>query len=159
VSDNVEPQKRICQWCGEEARADATHCAACGAALPLLVPIDELRVVGVTDVDPDLKVYEKGPLRIPTGSPTQQMAGRVMGAAALGGPGAILAAGAIAAVAANEFGSAGRGHAHGSALDVGQPSEASLEIAKRLQLSQRKKNLLPPPPPPPPLTPGDEAAG
>jgi hypothetical protein len=144
------PEVRSCQWCSEKASAGATHCAACGAALPLEVPIDELHVVGVTDVDPDLKAYDRS-LRILTGSPTQAMAGRVMGAAALGGAGALLAAGAIAAVAANEFGSAGRSHDHGSTLDIGQPSESALEIAKRLQAAQKRKNLLPPPPAPPPI--------
>ena len=149
MSDS-SPAVRLCQWCSEKASAEQTHCAACGAALPLEVPIDELHVVGVTDVDPDLKVYDRS-LRIPTGSPTQAMAGRVMGAAALGGAGAILAAGALAAVAANELSGTGRGHDHGSALDVGQPSEASLEIARRLHEDQMRKNLLPRPPAPPPI--------
>src|SRR5207244_3941740 len=99
MTDAAGATERNCQWCGQAAPTEATHCAVCGAALPLSVPIDELRIAGVTDVDPELKSYAKRPLRIPTGSPTQQLAGRALGAAALGGPAAILAAGALAAVA------------------------------------------------------------
>jgi hypothetical protein len=160
-----EPVRPIsCQWCSVVAAADATHCAACGAALPLAGPVQELRIPGVTDVDPELKLYGTRPLRIPTGSPTQALAGRAIGAAAIGGPGAILALGALAAVAANELGNASQGgRRDGSALEPGQPSETALELARRMQAAQVSGELmprskLPPPPPPPPLatTPDDE---
>jgi hypothetical protein len=125
-----------CQWCGEPATGGDTNCRACGAALPLVGPVDDLRIPGVTDVDPELKLSAKLPRRVVAGSPTQGMAAGAIGAAAaMGGIGSVAALGALAAVAANEYKGAAqtRQAGAGTSLEVGQPSEAALEMARKLR--------------------------
>jgi len=134
--------ERRCQWCAQAAPPKSTHCASCGAALPLPGSLGELVVAGVTDVDPELAAYGRRPLRIPRGSPTESLASGAIGAAAAG-PAGVLVLGAIAAVAVKEFTGAGNG-AHRASLDnFGQPSEPVLEMAKRLQAQAAEEEPAP----------------
>lgn len=152
TSDPEQPTERRCQWCETPAQPTLTHCAACGAALPTK-GADDLVVPGVTKLDPELEIYARRPLRIPTGSPTQGIAGGAVGtAAALGGPAGLLALGALAAVAAHEYSSAGQPRREAQLDRLGRPSAPVLEMARRLQQAQAG-GTLPPPPPPPPISP------
>jgi hypothetical protein len=121
-----------CQWCDTvSADAKATNCANCGAALILRESFDGIRVPGLTEVDPDLKVYANKPLRIPRGSPSQAVAGPAVAAAALGGPAALLGLGALGVTVAKELADAGGGKP--VAKDrVGVPSEAIVEMVNKL---------------------------
>jgi len=136
----VDQPTLSCQWCGAEARAKATSCAACGAALPLLETVGDLVVPGVTHVDPELQSYAKRPLRIPRGSTTESLApGAVHAAAVLGGPAAMVALGALAAVAAGELRQGGDSRATVSPEKLGEPSEPVLEVARRLQKEEAER--------------------
>jgi hypothetical protein len=121
-----------CQWCDtESADAKATNCANCGAALILRDSFEGIRIPGVTDVDPDLKVYANKPLRIPRGSPSQAVAGPAVAAAALGGPAALLGLGALGATVVKEYVDAGGGKSPPKDR-VGVPSEAVVEMVRKL---------------------------
>lgn len=133
-----------CQWCGAEARAKATNCAACGAALPLLETVGDLVVPGVTHLDPELQSYANRPLRIPRGSATESLApGAVHAAAALGGPAAVVALGALAVVAAGELRQGGDGRATVPPEKLGEPSEPVLEMARRLRQEEAERGAQP----------------
>ena len=129
-----------CQWCDTvSADAKATNCANCGAALILRDSFDGIRVPGLTEVDPDLQVYAKKPLRIPRGSPSQAVAGPAVAAAALGGPAALLGLGALGATVAKEYMDAGTG---GKSVDkdrVGVPSQAIVEMVNKLNAEAAAK--------------------
>jgi hypothetical protein len=121
-----------CQWCDTvSAEAKATNCANCGAALILRESFEGIRVPGVTDVDPDLKVYANKPLRIPRGSPSQAVAAPAVAAAALGGPAALLGLGALGATVVKEYVDAGGGKSPPKER-VGVPSEAIVEMVNKL---------------------------
>ena len=159
MTDNADrqPAERRCQWCDTPAQPTVTHCAACGAALPT-EGADDLAVPGVTKLDPELEIYSRQPLRIPTGSPTQRIAGGAVGAAvAAGGPAGLLALGALAAVAANEYSSAAHSQREAQLDRLGQPSQPILDMARRLQQAQAR-GTPPPPPPPPPISPDAPAS-
>jgi hypothetical protein len=137
-----------CQWCDTvSASAKATNCANCGAALILRESFDGIRVPGVTDVDPDLQVYAKKPLRIPRGSPSQAVAGPAVAAAALGGPAALLGLGALGATVVKEYVDAGGGKSPPTDR-VGVPSEAIVEMVNKLNAEGAAK--------PAPAAPADE---
>src|SRR5512135_2781772 len=126
-------EQRTCQWCGASSPADATECSGCGAALAARDSLGGLVVPGVTAVDPALQAFDAQPWRLPRNSPSQGLAGGTIAAAALGGPVGIAALGGLAAVAAVEYLGAGQGHGSAPALDdVGRPSEAAVEMARRL---------------------------
>jgi hypothetical protein len=121
-----------CQWCGEVGQPGATDCADCGAALPLLDAVGQMIVPGVTHVDPELEAYSKQPMRPPRRSATEALAPGVMQAAVLGGPAAIAAAGALAAIAASELRQTGQG-GRSTPDGLGEVSRPVLETARRLQ--------------------------
>jgi hypothetical protein len=128
-----------CQWCdAQSADAKATNCANCGAALILRESFDGIRIPGVTDVDPDLKVYANKPLRIPRGSPSQTVAGPAVAAAALGGPAALLGLGALGAAVVKEYVDAGGGKSPPKDR-VGVPSEAVVEMVNKLNAEAASK--------------------
>jgi hypothetical protein len=122
-----------CQWC-EAVSADprATNCPSCGAALILRESIEGIGIPGVTEVDPDLAVYAKKPLRIPRGSPSEAVAGPAIAAAALGGPAAFVALGALGAVVAKEYSDAGGGGKLPAKDRLGVPSAPILEMVNKL---------------------------
>ena len=126
-------QVRRCAWCSAPARDDETHCAACGAALAQREAIGDLVIPGVTHVDPGLQSYAKEPLRIPGASPSQYVAGPAVGAAVMaGGPVGLVALAGLGAVAATEYATAGRGQTQAELDKLGQPSEAVLQMVKKL---------------------------
>jgi hypothetical protein len=127
-----EPGTRTCQWCGGISDAAATTCRDCGAALGERESLGGVVVPGVTAVDPALQAYDAQPWRLPRSSPSQGMAGGTIAAAAMGGPVGIAALGGLAAVAAVEYLSAKPGGPGGPTLDLGQPSEAALQMVERL---------------------------
>jgi hypothetical protein len=127
-----EGSGRSCQWCDTvSVDAKAINCANCGAALILRDSFDGIRIPGVTEVDPDLKVYANKPLRIPRGSPSQAVAGPAVAAAALGGPAALIGLGALGATVVKEYVDAGGGKSPPKDR-VGVPSEAVVEMVKQL---------------------------
>jgi hypothetical protein len=106
-------------------------CTGCGAALGQRDDLGGVVIPGVTSVDPALQAYDAQPLRIPRSSPTQGLAGGTIAAAAMGGPIALAALGGLAAVAAVEYLGAKPGGA-GELERLGTPSEAALQMVKRL---------------------------
>ena len=130
---------RRCQWCSAVAAEADTHCKACGANLAQRDALGELVIPGVTHVDPELKAYDKDPLRIPRASPSQYVAGPAMGAAIMaGGPAALVGLAALGAVAGAEYAAAGRGRLTQADLDkLGQPSEATLQMLQKLEEEER----------------------
>ena len=136
---NNEPAPRRCQWCSEPAAETDTQCRACGANLAQRETIGDVVIPGVTHVDPGLKSYAAQPLRIPGASPSQYVAGPAVGAAVMvGGPAGLVALAGLGAVAATEYAGAGRGqHMTQADLDrLGQPSEAALQMLKKLDEEQ-----------------------
>jgi len=122
-----------CQWCDTVSAAPkATNCPSCGAALILRESIEGIGIPGVTQVDPDLAVYAKKPLRIPRGSPSEAVAGPAIAAAALGGPAALAALGALGVVVAKEYSDAGGAGKLPAKDRVGVPSAPILEIVNKL---------------------------
>jgi hypothetical protein len=131
---NEEASPR-CPWCSTPAGEGQTHCTACGANLAQRESIGDLVIPGVTHVDPGLSQYAKDPLRIPGASPTQYVAGPAVGAAVIaGGPAGLVALAGLGAVAATEYLGAGRGQSmtEQDLEKLGQPSEAVLRVAQRL---------------------------
>lgn len=123
---------RTCPWCGAAADDAATQCAACGAALAQRESIGELRIPGLTSVDPALEDYDKRPLHLRGPSPSQGMAPALIVGAMAGGPIGLAAIGGVAAVAAAEYMGAGRGGAGRQSLDdVGRPSAVVLQALER----------------------------
>ena len=138
---NTGSGPRRCQWCSTEAAEADTHCKACGANLAQRDSLGELVIPGVTHVDPELKAYDKDPLRIPRASPSQYVAGPAMGAAIMaGGPAALVGLAALGAVAGAEYAAAGRGRLTQADLDrLGQPSEATLQMLKKLEEDEQAR--------------------
>ncbi len=117
-----------CPWCAAATTADATRCPSCGAALAQREAIGELRIPGLTSVDPALQDYDKRPLHLRGPSPSHGMASGLMAGAMAGGPIGIAAIGGVAAVAAVEYLGAGRGGPGDAELEnVGKPSEVVLQ--------------------------------
>jgi hypothetical protein len=124
-------ESRSCQWCGTLAPAGAATCEGCGAGLGQREDLGGVVIPGVTSVDPVLQAYDAQPLRIPRSSPTQGLAGGTLAAAAMGGPVGLAALGGLAAVAAVEYLGAKSGGS-GDLQALGTPSEAALQMVKRL---------------------------
>jgi hypothetical protein len=142
--DGTDDNESRCAWCSAIAARAATHCPACGAALARRQTIGDLVIPGVTHVDPGLEQYARQPLRIPGASPSQSVAGSMMGAAAAaGGVGAVAGLIGLAAVAATEYRGASRGApTSGQPLEkVGQPSEAVLKMLEQLKEQERAAGL------------------
>lgn len=146
METNTDPAPRRCQWCSEVAAESDTQCRACGANLAQRETIGEVVIPGVTHVDPGLKSYAAQPLRIPGASPSQYVAGPAVGAAVVvGGPAAIVALAGLGAVAATEYGTAGRGQ-HVTQADLeklGMPSEAAMQMLKKLEEEEKAQKARP----------------
>jgi hypothetical protein len=122
-----------CPWCAAPAVADATRCGACGAALAQRESIGDLRIPGLTSVDPALEDYDKRPLHLRGPSPSQGMAPALIVGAMAGGPIGLIAIGGVAAVAGAEFLGTRVGGPGGTAReDVGKPSEVALQALQQL---------------------------
>jgi len=126
---------RSCPWCSASAADEATRCPDCGAALAQREDIGGLVIPGVTAIDPALQAIDGQPIHLRGPSPSQGMANGVMVAAVMGGPVGLAIVGGIAASAAVEYMSAGRGGAGRSQNleDVGRPSPSTLLALERLE--------------------------
>lgn len=159
--DPAASSGRTCPWCGAQAADGVQQCAACGAALAQRESIGDLRIPGLTSVDPALEDYDKRPLHLTGPSPTQGMAPALIVGAVAGGPIGLVAIGGVAAVAAAEYMGAGRG-AGSSARpeDVGKPSEVVLQALDRLADRPEARDAQPdagePGEPEPTLTPAGD---
>lgn len=131
-----------CPWCAAPAAPDATTCSECGAALAQRESIGDLRIPGLTSVDPALEDFDKRPLHLRGPSPSQGVAPALIIGAVAGGPIGLVAIGGVAAVAGAELlGSKVGGRQGAPALeDVGKPSEVilqALEQADRTPAAER----------------------
>lgn len=134
-----------CPWCAAPAAEGATRCAACGAALAQRESIGDLRIPGLTSVDPALEDYDKRPLHISGPSPSQGIAPALFLGAVAGGPIGLVAIGGVAAVAGAEFLAATRGGSEGPALeDLGRPNEVVLQALERAgEAAMRDNDAVP----------------
>lgn len=102
--------------------------------------IGDLVIPGVTHVDPNLAQYDAQPLHIPGPSPSQSLAGPVMGAAMHNPALGMVALAGLGAVAANEFMSAGRGQMSAAEIEkLGQLSEPVQQMLKKLDEEEKSK--------------------
>jgi hypothetical protein len=131
VTDPGDPAIN-CPWCGAVNTADATRCRSCDAALAQRESIGDLKIPGLTSVDPALEDFDKRPLHLRGPSPSQGVAPALIIGAVAGGPIGLLAIGGVAAVAGAEYLGSRVGGAGGPALeDVGKPSEVLLQALER----------------------------
>lgn len=131
--DDATPVAPTCPWCAAPAAPDATRCTACGAALAQRESIGDLRIPGLTSVDPALEDFDKRPLHLRGPSPSQGIAPALIVGAVAGGPIGLVAIGGVAAVAGAEFLGARLGGPGGTALeDVGKPSDVALQALGQL---------------------------
>lgn len=127
-----------CPWCAAPAAEGATRCTACGAALAQRESIGDLRIPGLTSVDPALEDFDKRPLHIPGPSPTQGMAPALIIGALAGGPAGLVAVGGVAALAGVEFAASQHDGTDTQELaDVGKPSEVLLQALQHADATPR----------------------
>jgi hypothetical protein len=123
---------RTCAWCATPAGPDDTNCSACGAALAQRESIGDVRIPGLTSVDPALEDFDKRPIHLRGPSPSQGVAPALIIGAVAGGPIGLVAIGGVAAVAGAEFLASRHGGPGAPALeDVGKPSEVLLQALER----------------------------
>ena len=123
---------RHCPWCAAPADEDATTCRECGAALAQRESIGDVRIPGLTSVDPALLDYDKRPMQLRGPSPSQGVAPALIIGAVAGGPIGLVAIGGVAAVAGAEFLASRRGGGETPNLeDVGKPSEVLLQALEQ----------------------------
>ena len=122
-----------CAWCATPAAPGATKCAECGAALAQRDSIGDLRIPGLTSVDPALEDFDKRPLHLRGPSPSQGVAPALIIGAVAGGPIGLVAIGGVAAVAGAELLGArvAGGHGRPALEDVGKPSEVLLQALEQ----------------------------
>lgn len=116
---------RTCAWCATPAADDsATTCSSCGAALAQRESLGDVRIPGLTAVDPALTDYANRPMHLRGPSSSQGVAPALIVGAAAGGPiGAVLIGGVVAVAAAEYLGARKPGTAGGALEEVGKPSE------------------------------------
>jgi hypothetical protein len=120
------PGATTCPWCEAAAPPGADRCSSCGAALAQREGVGDLRIPGLTSVDPALEDFDKRPLQIRGPSPSQGVASALIIGAAAGGPIGLAAIGGVAAVAGAEFlGTRIGGPRSPAREDVGRPSEVA----------------------------------
>ena len=123
-----------CPWCATPAILGASKCSKCGAALAQRESIGDLKIPGLTAVDPVLKDFENRPLHLSGPSPTHGVASGVVAAAAMGGPMGLAILGGVAAVGAAEYIGATVVGPDGVPVEqVGQASGATLEAIEKLE--------------------------
>jgi hypothetical protein len=126
------PAARQCPWCAAPAKPDDVTCSACGAALAQRESIGDVRIPGLTSVDPALEDFDKRPIHLRGPSPSQGVAPALIIGAVAGGPIGLVAIGGVAAVAGAEFLASHHGGPGGPNLeDVGKPSEVLLQALER----------------------------
>lgn len=133
MSDDLVPASR-CAWCSAAAPIDAAACPACGAALAQRESLGDVRIAGVTTVDPALLDADGRPLHIRGASSSQGVASGAMFAVMAGGPIGLAAVGGMAVVGAAEYAMAGRRGRDGAPAfdDIGRPSQVALQAVERI---------------------------
>ena len=133
--DSVE---RSCPWCSAPATAEATTCSSCGAALAQRESLGDVRIAGLTAVDPALAAVADRPMRLAGPSPSHGVADAAVAAVVIGGPAGLAIMGGIAAVAAAEYAGAMRpGLGSPDLADVGRPSEVALKALEQVEAASR----------------------
>ena len=124
-----EKVERSCPWCSAPALADATTCSSCGAALAQRESLGDVRIPGLTAVDPALAAADGRPIHLTGPSPSHGVADDAVAAVVIGGPAGLAIMGGIAAVAAAEYAGAKRSglSAPDDLAAVGRPSEIALK--------------------------------
>jgi hypothetical protein len=114
-----------CPWCTAPTRPGATYCDSCGAVMAQREDLGGILVPGVTGVDPAMS--HAGPtsplVRANSGIASVNLVG------AVGGTSAQMAAAAVI-LAKDHFAS---GAPQGKREDLGRPSQAALDMARRLE--------------------------
>jgi hypothetical protein len=126
---------RSCPWCSAPAADEANTCASCGAALAQRESLGDVRIPGLTAVDPALAAADGRPIHLAGPSPSHGVADAAVAAVVIGGPAGLAIMGGIAAVAAAEYAGAKRPGvtAPDDLAAVGRPSEVAL---KALELAE-----------------------
>ena len=129
ASSGATPEARTCAWCATPAADDATTCSSCGAALAQRDSLGDVRIPGLTAVDPALEDYARRPMHLRGPSASQGVAPALIVGATAGGPiGAVLIGGVVSVAAAEYLGAKQPGTGGGAARDdVGKPSEVALK--------------------------------
>lgn len=126
------PARRTCPWCAAVATPEATTCATCGAALAQHETLGDVRIPGLTGVDPALTDYANRPMHLRGPSASQGVAPALIVGAAAGGPiGAVLIGGVVAVAAAEYLGAKHPGTGGAGAGEVGVPSELALQALEK----------------------------
>jgi hypothetical protein len=121
-----------CPWCAAHVAPDGTRCPACGAALAQRETIGDLRIPGLTSVDPALEDFDKRPLHIPGPSPSHGFSPTLAAGMIAGGPVGVMAFGGAAAIIGAELAASLRIGPDARELeDVGRPSQAVLQALER----------------------------
>jgi hypothetical protein len=132
---DADSAERSCPWCSAPAAAGATTCSACGAALAQRESLGDVRIPGLTAVDPALAAVDGRPIHLTGPSPSHRVADAAVAAVVIGGPAGLAIMGGIAAVAAAEY--AGTRRPGLAAPDdlaaVGRPSEIALKALEQVE--------------------------
>jgi hypothetical protein len=126
---------RSCPWCSAPATDAATSCGSCGAALAQRESLGDVAIPGLTSVDPALLAADSRPMHLSGPSPSQGVASGAVAAAMIGGPIGAVALGGVAAVVAAEYLGARR-PGIGAPEDLaalGQPSAIALQALEQLE--------------------------
>lgn len=150
---------RSCPWCSAPAADAATSCGSCGAALAQRESLGDIAIPGLTSVDPALLAADARPMHLSGPSPSQGVASGAVAAAMIGGPIGAVALGGMAAVVAAEYLGARR-PGIGAPEDLaalGQPSAIALQALEQLE-SRGGGAATGAPPAPAPAPASDEPA-
>ncbi len=121
IDANGDGRERACPWCSTPVTSSTSHCPSCGGSLAQRESIDGVAIAGVTIVDPGHQAYADRPLHIPL--PVPSGVGPVSNVT-----------GSMAALAslAEPYGSSLRRDEPADPSSVGEPSDAALEAAERM---------------------------
>jgi hypothetical protein len=138
------PEGRPCAWCATPAADDATTCGSCGAALAQRESFGDVRIPGLTSVDPALEDYASRPMHLRGPSSSQGVApGLIVGAAAGGPIGAVLIGGVVAVAAAEYLGARQPGTGAAALGEVGKPSELALKALEHSKDADAARSSAP----------------
>jgi hypothetical protein len=127
-ADGPAPEQRTCPWCAAPAPDAATTCTSCGAALAQRKSLGDVRIPGLTAIDPALTDYARRPMHLHGPSASQGAAPALIVGAAAGGPiGAVLIGGVVALAAAEYLGAKQPGISGAALENIGRPSELALK--------------------------------
>jgi hypothetical protein len=145
----IAPEPRTCPWCAAPATDEATMCGGCGAALAQRESLGDVRIPGLTSVDPALTDYANRPMHLRGPSPSQGAAPALIVGAAAGGPiGAVLIGGVVAVAAAEYLGAKQPGTGSTARDEVGRPSELALQALEKVRAHAPTEPLASPAGPP-----------